>query len=60
MGRARLRPGDDSSAEIGRRIDSLHDEDIRFLQDLRDRAVRRSRELGEIIRRGRKGTIKRG
>jgi hypothetical protein len=45
---------------MGRRIDSLHDEDIRFLQDLRERAVRRSRELGEIIRRGRKGTIKRG
>jgi len=43
---------------MGRRIVSLREEDVRFLQDLRERAVRRSRELGEIIRRGRK--IKRG
>jgi len=58
MGRSRPTASDDSSAEIGRRIDALHDDDVRFLQDLRERAVRRSRELGEIIRRGRK--IKRG
>ncbi len=45
---------------MGRRIVSLREEDVRFLQDLRERAVRRSRELGEMIRRGRKGTIKRG
>jgi len=50
MGGRQRTTTDDSPVDIGRRIDTLHEEDIRFLQSLRDRALRRSRALDEIAR----------
>jgi hypothetical protein len=51
MDERRRTASEDASADIGRRIDSRHEEDVRFFRHLRKRALRRSRALGAVRRR---------